>query len=172
MTTTELPVKIGRTATAQERRPIVARLHLRHQKPKAIHQALQAQGISCELSTVCRDIKYLEAQWREELLGNPLEVRAKEWAEIEEAEAECWLQYAQTRDKAWLAELRGWKERKAKLLGLDAPKSLFDGANIDLSDNRSVNVYGDDGLESLLGKLADIAARRGAREDSPGLSAE
>jgi len=62
--------------------------------------------------------------WRRELVTDPVAVKAKEWAEIEEAESQCWLQYNITQESKWFTELRGWKERKAKLLGLDAPLKL------------------------------------------------
>ncbi len=104
-----------------ERRPVVARLHLRHKKPAEIHQELVEKGHECDIRTVYRDIEALEAMWQKELIDDPVAKKAQELAEVEEAEGECWLQYAATKDRLWLSELRGWKERKAKLLGLDAP---------------------------------------------------
>ncbi len=111
----------SRSVKIAERRPVVARLHLRHKKPAEINQELVGKGHECDVRTVYRDIKILEAMWQKELVDDPVTKKAQELAEIAETEAECWLQYGATKDRAWLSELRAWQERKAKLLGLAAP---------------------------------------------------
>ena len=111
-------------ANMLERRPIVASLYIRRQKAPSIHRALQAQGHECDVSTVYRDIEALEKIWQDELVKEPVAVRSRELAEIEEAEGQCWLNYATTRGLPWLRPLLSWKERKAKLLGLDSPTKL------------------------------------------------
>jgi len=107
--------------TFHERRPIVAKLYVRHQKAPAIHQALAEQGIECDIRQVYRDIDLLEAMWQKELVTDPVAYRAQELAEYQEVATECWLNYSTSRDVKWLAELRGWKKRISELLGLDAP---------------------------------------------------
>lgn len=114
-----MPPINAKTAKVTVRRDIVARLYIRHQKASAIKRALESEGIVVDVSTVHRDIQYLENLWRKELIDDPVVWKAKELQEIETAEAECWLQYSASRETRWLAELRGWKERKHKLLGLD-----------------------------------------------------
>ena len=109
--------------TYRERRPIVGRLYIRGQKGQAILRALQTQGYTCDVRQVYRDIELLKAEWREELLTNPVATRAKELAQIDEVIAECWIKYSAAGrgggDIKWLAEIRAWAVRKAKLLGLD-----------------------------------------------------
>ena len=108
---------------SRERRSIVGRLYIRGQKVRAILRELQSQGQNVNIRTVYRDIELLKAEWREELLTNPVATRAKELAQIDEVIAECWIKYSATGrgagDIKWLAEIRAWAVRKAKLLGLD-----------------------------------------------------
>ena len=104
------------------RRPIVARLHLRHYKNSAILTYLLAMGHQVDIRTIQRDIKALEADWRAALVTEPIAARAKELAEYEEAVQACWMGFAlDPGNPAWLTELRGWKGRIAALLGLDSP---------------------------------------------------
>jgi hypothetical protein len=139
-------------ANMAERRPLVAQMYIRHQKAPTIHRALLGQGFICDLATVYRDIKAIEAEWYKVLVEDPVAVKAKELEEYEAAEAECWLQYTATRQTRWLTELRGWKERKAKLLGLDAPVSV----------KADVNLTHDDPKQALNDRIAALAARSGA----------
>ncbi len=108
-----------------ERRRNVASLLLRQTQKQQI-----AALVGVTLDTITADTHWLEAKWRAELIDDPVALKAKEWAEIEEAESECWENYSASRDPRWLTELRGWKERKAKLLGLDCPLKI---------DQRSIN---------------------------------
>ncbi len=103
-----------------------------------------------------RDIAALEAEWRKELIDDPIALKAHELAEIEEAEAECWLQYEDSHARDWLAELRGWKGRKARLLGLDyraykqSPGSSED-KTLDTQETNGFDVskLSDDELETI-----------------------
>jgi len=113
----------GRTA---RRRPIIARLYLAGSSAADIHRQLMVIDggqHSCGFSTVCRDIKLLEAAWVEELITSPTQARAAMLASINSAESACWRNFETSTDdrRLWLTELRGWHERKSKLLGLDAP---------------------------------------------------
>ena len=119
----EMSTLDSRSDNLAQRRLIVAKKYLRCEKAQAIHRAMQAlePPIICGVKTVYRDIEALEKLWRQELIRDGVAKKDKELAEIEEAEAECWLKYGATGGREWLAELRGWKERKAKMLGLDAP---------------------------------------------------
>ena len=118
----------SRNVKIRQRRLLVAELYLHRHIAPEIHQLITTEGgIECDLKTVYRDIKALEALWSKELVEDPVALKGRELAEIEQAEAECWRQYglapARLR-RLWLMELRNWKERKAKLLGLDAPAKL------------------------------------------------
>ena len=151
-----MPKNKGWYAEMMERRPLVARLHLRHQKPGFIHQEALKAGHNCDYATIRRDIAALEAEWRKELIADPVSLKAREWAEIEEAEAECWLQYEGSHARDWLAELRAWKGRKARLLGLDyrpykqSPGSSEDKA-LDTQETNGFDVskLSDDELETI-----------------------
>ena len=71
--------------------------------------------------TINADVKALRALWRKELIDDPVMLKAQELAELNDMERDCIRGYALTSDRGWIAERRLIKERKAKLLGLDAP---------------------------------------------------
>ena len=77
------------------------------------------EGVSRK--TVANDVKALQAQWRKELIDDPVIIKAQELAELNDMERDCIRGYALSGDAVWLRERRQIKERKAKLLGLDAP---------------------------------------------------
>ena len=77
------------------------------------------EGVSRQ--TVSNDVKTLQLRWRQELVGDPAMIKAQELAELNDMERDCIRGYALTGDAVWLRERRQIKERKAKLLGLDAP---------------------------------------------------
>ncbi len=112
----------NRAVRLAERRPIVARLHLRHHSAASILVQLKVAGHNVDVRTVYRDIKALETEWRNALVTDPISARAKELAEYEEAARVCWAGFLLNPcDPVWMTELRGWKKRIAELLGLDAP---------------------------------------------------
>ena len=77
------------------------------------------EGVSRK--TINADVKALREMWRKELIDDPVAIKAQELAELNDMERDCIRGYALTHDRAWIAERRLIKERKAKLLGLDAP---------------------------------------------------
>jgi len=149
----------GWHAAMMERRLLVSRLLLHKQKPGAIHTAVMAAGHECSYSTIRRDIDALEASWWQDLLIDPLAMKARELAEIDEAEAECWTMYTQLRDQRWLTELRLWKERKAKLMGLDAvqvTRTEVTGLEGALVQAQGIEVlFGDPVARRLIDKLSE-----------------
>lgn len=65
MTATGQPLDSdSRSIKIAERRSLVARLYLRHQKGPAIHRAILEQGHECSLQAIYRDIEALEAMWQ------------------------------------------------------------------------------------------------------------
>lgn len=126
-----MPTTITNHERMLERRPHVARLYVRGQKAPEIHKAVMAlaedQGLKvlkCDLSTIYRDIDALKKEWRKELVDDVVAAKARELASIEEAERQCWLQFQSSTGLAkvrWMTELREWKVRKARMLGLDKP---------------------------------------------------
>ena len=71
--------------------------------------------------TINADVKALREMWRKELIDDPVAIKAQELAELNDMELDCIRGYSLTHDRSWIAERRLIKERKAKLLGLDAP---------------------------------------------------
>ena len=71
--------------------------------------------------TINADVKALREAWRKELIDDPVAIKAQELAELNDMERDCIRGYALTHDRVWISERRLIKERKAKLLGLDAP---------------------------------------------------
>ena len=111
----------GRQQVA-ERRAAVARLWARHLTQEQI-----AQGVGVDQSTVSRDIKALVAAWRREALGDIADLRARELGDLDSMEREIALAAGgdrSARELARLLEVRlHIKERRARLLGLDSPRS-------------------------------------------------
>ncbi len=107
-----------RLAQAQ-RRETIAKLYLRH-----ITMPQIAVQLHVNKGTVSRDVKYLIEQWRERAQGPIAQWIAQELAEIDQMEQDAALQFASTRDRQWLETRLHIKDRRAKLLGLDAPQKL------------------------------------------------
>ena len=80
-----------------------------------------ARQLNVTRKTIGADVKALREIWRQELVRDPVEVLARELAELNDMERDCVQSFTVTGDAAWLRERRLIKERKAKLLGLDAP---------------------------------------------------
>ena len=80
-----------------------------------------ARQLNVTRKTISADVKALRELWRQELVGDPVEVMARELAELNDMERDCSQSFAVTGDAVWLRERRLIKERKARMLGLDAP---------------------------------------------------
>ena len=145
-----------------ERRPMVARFLLRKQKVGAIHKMLNdlPGGAAVSYDTVRRDIAALEKAWHDDLVTDPIAMKSRELAENEAAEAECGAMYTKTSEQRWLTELRLWKERKAKLMGLDAVQvfraevSAPGGGPVQAQVGIEV-LFGDPAVRRLIDQLAE-----------------
>ena len=115
-----------------KRRETVSQLYLRH-----ITQPQIAAQLRVDKSTVSRDVKYLIEQWRERAQGPIAQWVAQELAEIDQMEADAAMAYATTKDRQWVETRLHIKDRRAALLGLDAPKRIEasgpDGAPISIA---------------------------------------
>ena len=100
----------------EERRRRVARLL----RSRATHDEIAAQ-LGVTRQTISTDVKAIREMWRRELIEDTVAVKAQELAELEEMERECVLNYSLSRERGWLTERRQIKERRSKMLGLDAP---------------------------------------------------
>ena len=97
--------------TASERRREVARLYYQRHTQQQI-----AALIGCSQQQVSRDIKAILAEYRCER-GQHIE---REIVDLDQMEQATEMRFAETGEREWLSERRAIKERRAKLLGLDA----------------------------------------------------
>ena len=111
-----MPVSKRQRLQMQDRRRRVATLFLAHATQQEI-----ADQLGIARRTVVNDVKWLRELWQREMLEDPVAMRAQELAELNDMERDCIRAYQLSRDRGWIAERRMIKERKAKLVGLDAP---------------------------------------------------
>jgi len=100
-----------------ERRRKVAALDLRH-----VDQVDIGRQLDVDQSTVSRDLAVLRAEWRAAAAADTGERTARELAELDDMERDCAVQFAKTHDRGWITARLAIKDRRAALLGLDAPK--------------------------------------------------
>jgi hypothetical protein len=108
----------------EKRRRFVASLRLRGMTQREIESALPAHGVfnpktgkPWTLGMINRDLKAIEAQWREDAARDISELKAKQLAEIGEVKLEAWKKGA---IKNVLAAL----DREMKLTGTAASEKL------------------------------------------------
>lgn len=122
-----------KAAEIAERRRVVASL-----LAKRMPQFEIAKTVGVSTATISRDITAIKAAWLEEAKQDVEVVIARELAELEDMEDDA--AQAQS-DPVWFEKRLKVKERKAKMLGLDAAtKSEIAGKNggpIEFADTRS-----------------------------------
>jgi hypothetical protein len=99
----------------EDRRRRVASLYLMHMTQEEIGRQL---GV--DQRTVGRDIEAIRESYRRERT----EILDREAAELDQMERDCAVEFARTKDREWVTERRGIKERRSKLFGLDAPTKV------------------------------------------------
>lgn len=99
-----------------ERRRNVASLYLRH-----ITQEEIAKSMGVSQVTISRDIKKLTEQWMKEANADITTRKARELAELDDMEKDAALEFNKSKRPDWWNARIKAKERRAKLLGLDAP---------------------------------------------------
>jgi hypothetical protein len=100
-----------------ERRRKVAALYLRH-----VDQEDIARQLGVDQSTVSRDVAALRSDWRSAAGSDTAEHIAVEVAELDLMERDAALEFSKTHDPRWMTVRLSIKDRRAALLGLDAPK--------------------------------------------------
>lgn len=100
----------------EDRRRKVSQLYLRRQTQESIAQAL---GVS--QATISDDLTHLRKQWAAENVENLDQVKVREAAELDEMEADAAVEFSKRKSVEWYDRRLKTKERRAKLLGLDAP---------------------------------------------------
>jgi IS30 family transposase len=104
----------------QERRAKVSELWKQKYKMVQI-----AEMIGVHVSTISRDVRYLEKQWIETQNLNIGDLRNRELRELDEMEQICILRLealidSPTKGARWMEERLKIKQRRAQLLGIDA----------------------------------------------------
>jgi len=100
----------------EERQRKVAQLYLRRQTQTEIAKVLKV-----DQATISRDLAELRKQWAAENVENLDQVKVREAAELDEMEAEAAVEFSKRKNWEWFDRRLKCKERRAKLLGLDAP---------------------------------------------------
>ena len=109
-----------------DRRRQVAQLYLTHQTQVTI-----ARHLGVAQSTVSEDLAALKQCWREQSIADLEAVLVREACELDEMEAELVRRYTEERTPDWIVLRLKVKERRAKLLGLDAPvKAHVEGGEL------------------------------------------
>jgi len=103
-----------------ERRFKVARLHV---LGNFTHEQI-AGVVGVSPQTVATDLAAIRNMWIEEAKADIAALRAREYGEVRQMEAEASLMYMETKKAAWLRLRLKIKERAAKLMGLDLPSTL------------------------------------------------
>jgi hypothetical protein len=125
----------------EQRRTEVARLLCEeHLRPMAI-----AKILGVHQATVYKDVIAIRQEWKKDRLDHVEEVRMRELAELDEMERICMERLIGCtqpwQGARWMEERRKIKERRAKLLGLDAPeKRLNFGAQVTLNKGEAKEV--------------------------------
>lgn len=118
----------------EDRRRKVAQLYLRRQT-----QAEIARVLNVSQQTISDDIAELRKQWAAENVENLDQVKVREAAELDEMEAEAAVEFSKRKNWEWFDRRLKVKERRARLLGLDAPTKTDANVNIGkLSDEELV----------------------------------
>ena len=98
-----------------------------------------AEALDVERHTIAADIQWLEALWMAQLVGDPVAIKARELAELDDMEREAADRYGGyfvmdkgTKDREpvpilisgdgrWWDRRLATKKRRAEMLGLDSP---------------------------------------------------
>lgn len=105
-----------------ERRKLVASLLTRKIDQTDIANTIRKQHPDWDVSqpTISRDIKWLKSQWLEDSKQSVETWKASELAELDDMERDCALQFSTKKSPEWIRVRLSLKERRSKLLGLDA----------------------------------------------------
>lgn len=110
------PRRVDETAVSERRRKVAA-LYLRHHTQETI-----ARQLGVNQATVSLDLKALREQWKAESVSDIGERVERESQELDEMEREAVLMFAQEKTPEWFDRRLKVKQRRAALLGLDAPQ--------------------------------------------------
>jgi DNA-binding XRE family transcriptional regulator len=128
---------------------------------RRVTQGNMAKLLGVSRGTIVKDVKAIEAEWREDMLGNITTIKARELAELSYIEGEAWVGFQRSRpsvkagapqhpgDPKWLRVILDVKKRRSDLIGLDAPIEIRHG----LAD-KELREMTDDELDELARQIA------------------
>ena len=118
---------------------------------RRVTQGKIAKALGVSRMTNVKDVKAIEAEWRDDMMANVTSIKARELAELSAVEAEAWQGFQRSHPKTapvvkgqpippqppgdpkWLKVILDVKKRRSDLLGLDAPIEVRHGlADMDL----------------------------------------
>ncbi|HEV8177680.1 MAG TPA: hypothetical protein VGP44_08335 [Gemmatimonadales bacterium] len=114
----ERPTRVDEVAIAKRRREVAA-LYLAHQTQTAI-----ARLLNVGQSTISDDLAALKEEWRTESLADLQIVIEREANELDEMERRAAVADSKAKTPEWFDRRLKVKERRARLLGLDAPQRI------------------------------------------------
>ena len=138
----------------EERRQKVAALWLAHVSQPAI-----ARQLKCGQATVSRDIKAIRLEYKAERT----DIIDREAAELDHIERECAVRYQGDKSGEWLDRRLKVKERRARMLGLDAPTRSRDEIELTINGKR-ISDCSDEELRAAAEGSAGGAGQAGASE--------
>lgn len=162
-------------------RETISRLRLRG---RTLDQIAAEVGLST--MTVRRELKALVGEWQQNAAEDIAAVKARELRRLDEIETEAWAEWERSKkdwekrmvekgggeggkdkskiekggqcgDPRYLNVLIGIGERRAKILGMDAPQKI---APTDPTGEREYSKYSDDELNA---RIAELTAKVGAQ---------
>ncbi len=85
-----------------------------------------AAAVGVERNTITKDIKCIEKQWHDELIGDPVAHKARDLAALDRLERDAAVAFVSEPSAAWWDRRLAALERRAKMLGLDKrPEGLL-----------------------------------------------
>lgn len=138
------PLKRKQQLSAAQRRNQVASFML----ADVYDQRTIAHELGCSQTTVSKDMKFIEAEWRSEMISKVDELKARDVARIDKAIAVIWPRIMRG-DLDAIREFARLLARKAAMLGYDAPKVIDMRTAVEREVKRAANEYGLDETDVL-----------------------
>jgi DNA-binding Lrp family transcriptional regulator len=147
----------------QSQEVIARRVRVAELWARRITQREMARVLGVSEPTISRDVAALTAEWRKEAQAYLDDVKAHELADLDSMERDVAVEYTQTHNLRLIDVRLRIKDRRARLLGLDAP------TRVDATISDDVDIYTDpEAVRAHLTALIDRAADRRANARAAG----
>jgi hypothetical protein len=147
----------------QSQQVIARRVQVAELWARRVTQREMARVLNVSEPTISRDIAALTAEWRKEAQAFLDDVKAHELADLDSMERDVALKYTQTENLRLIDVRLRIKDRRARLLGLDAP------TRVDATISDDVDLFTDpEAVRAHLTALIDRAADRRANARAAG----